>query len=49
VRAAREAALADPEGKTLDGSLAKIGVAPRPVKAHPIRFTRRKPGDRPAA
>ncbi|MGC2518320.1 MAG: indolepyruvate oxidoreductase subunit beta family protein [Burkholderiales bacterium] len=49
VRAAREAALADPEGKTLDGSLQKIGVTPRPVKPQPIRFTRRKPGERPVA
>ena len=42
LRAAREAALADPEGQSLDGSLAGAGVAPRAPKSHPVRFYPRK-------
>ena len=38
VRAAREAALADPEGRTLDGSLETAGIAPRPVKTQTVKF-----------
>jgi indolepyruvate ferredoxin oxidoreductase beta subunit len=38
VRAAREAALASPEAAPLDRQLARFGVAPRPVKAVPVRF-----------
>ncbi len=38
--AAREAALADPEGKNLDKALGKHGVAPQAVKAVPIRFVK---------
>ena len=38
VRAAREAALADPEGKKLDGSLEQAGIAPRPIKVQTIQF-----------
>ena len=38
VRAAREAALADPEGKKLDGSLEAAGIAPRPIKTQTITF-----------
>ena len=48
VRAARDAALADPDGKVLDGSLEKVGVPRRPVKAHPIQIVRRKPGQQKA-
>jgi indolepyruvate ferredoxin oxidoreductase beta subunit len=40
IRAAREAALADDAGKALDAALVSHGVAPRPVKAQPIRFVR---------
>ncbi len=36
--AAREAALADPEGKNLDASLGRHGIAPRPVREQPIKF-----------
>ena len=35
---AREAALADPDGKNLDQSLSRHGVAPRPVREQPIKF-----------
>ena len=38
--AAREAALADPEGKNLDKALGKHGVAPQAVRAVPIRFVK---------
>ena len=38
--AAREAALADAEGKDLDKALGRHGVAPLPVKEVPIRFVR---------
>jgi indolepyruvate ferredoxin oxidoreductase beta subunit len=40
--AAREAALADPEGKNLDASLGRHGIAPRPVREQPIRFIKPK-------
>ena len=36
--AAREAALADAEGKSLDKALGKHGVTPRPPAEHPIKF-----------
>jgi indolepyruvate ferredoxin oxidoreductase beta subunit len=36
IRIAREAALADPEGKALDRSIAQHGAVPRPVVAKPI-------------
>ncbi|HEX4798365.1 MAG TPA: indolepyruvate oxidoreductase subunit beta family protein [Burkholderiales bacterium] len=49
IRAARESALADPEGRTLEGSLATHGIAPLPPKAKPMHFVRRKPVDRKAA
>ncbi len=49
IRAARESALADPEGRTLEGSLATHGVAPLPPMPKPVRFMRRKPDDRKAA
>ncbi|MFN0161993.1 MAG: indolepyruvate oxidoreductase subunit beta family protein [Burkholderiales bacterium] len=41
--AAREAALADPEGKNLDQTLNRHGVAPRPLREQPIRFLKPKP------
>jgi len=41
VRLAREAALADAGGRTLDLALAAHGVVPRPVKAQPVKFIRR--------
>jgi indolepyruvate ferredoxin oxidoreductase beta subunit len=43
IRAAREAALADPEGRKLDQSLATVGVPPRPPQAKPLQFFRRPP------
>jgi indolepyruvate ferredoxin oxidoreductase, beta subunit len=49
IRKAREAALADPEGRGLEGSLAAHGVAPLPPKAHPMRFVRRATHAREAA
>lgn len=41
VRAAREAALADPEGRELEGSLESMGIAPLPPQPKPIRFMKR--------
>ena len=41
VRKAREAALADPEGRRLENSLVEHGIAPRPAEAKPMRFVRR--------
>ena len=41
VRAAREAALADDTGRTLDQTLAASGAPPRPVREQPMRFVRR--------
>lgn len=41
VRAAREAALADPDGRRLEQSLAGVGVKPLPPKAKPIQFIRK--------
>ena len=38
IRAAREAALADPEGKKLDGSLEQAGITPRPIKTQVVKF-----------
>jgi indolepyruvate ferredoxin oxidoreductase beta subunit len=40
VFSAREAALADPDGRALDTSLGRHGVAPRPLREQPIRFIR---------
>jgi indolepyruvate ferredoxin oxidoreductase beta subunit len=40
VRAAREAALADPEGRTLARAL---GLPPPAPRVHPIHIVRRKP------
>lgn len=41
LRQAREAALADPEGRQLDGALQQSGIVPRPLKEHPVRFMKR--------
>jgi indolepyruvate ferredoxin oxidoreductase beta subunit len=43
IRRAREAALADPDGRRLEQSLASVGIAPLPPKAQPIKFYRRAP------
>lgn len=48
IRKAREAALADPEGRSLEGSLAAHGIAPLPPKAKPVQFFRRPAGERKA-
>jgi len=44
IHKAREAALADPEGRKLEQSLESHGIAPLPPKAKPIKFMR-KPGE----
>ena len=44
--AARVAALRDEAGRELDASLRAHGAPARPVKAQPIRWVRRAPGDR---
>jgi len=41
IRAAREAALADPEGRALEGSLSAHGIAPAPPEPKPVRFMER--------
>ncbi len=41
VRSAREAALTDPEGRGLEGSLAAHGIEPLPPKAKPLKFFRK--------
>lgn len=38
--AAREAALADPDGRALDNALGRHGIAARPPREQPIRFIR---------
>ena len=43
IRKAREAALADPEGRKLEQSLETVGIVPLPPKAKPLRFFRRPP------
>ncbi len=48
VRAAREGALADPEGLGLEATLAVHGIAPLPPRAKIIQFMRR-PGAKPKA
>jgi indolepyruvate ferredoxin oxidoreductase beta subunit len=47
IRSAREAELADEGGKAFDETLIRLGAAPRPVTAQPIRWTR-KPAARAA-
>ena len=49
VRKAREAALADPEGRGLEGSLAVHGIAPLPPKPKTVQFMRRPQQDRRVA
>jgi len=44
IRKAREAALADPEGRKLEQSLETVGIAPLPPRAKPLKFFRRPPG-----
>ena len=44
IRKAREAALADPEGRKLEQSLEAVGIAPQPPQAKPLTFFRRPPG-----
>lgn len=41
IRAAREAALADPQGRKLEQSLATVGVTPRPPEPQKITFMRK--------
>jgi indolepyruvate ferredoxin oxidoreductase beta subunit len=41
IRKAREAALADPEGRKLEQSLETHGIAPLPPKPKPVKFMRR--------
>ena len=42
IDSAREAALADPDGKTLDRDIARHGAAPRAIVAKPLVFVRPK-------
>ena len=50
IRRAREAALADPEGRKLEQSLETHGIAPLPPKPKPVQFMRRpKPDNHKAA
>ncbi len=42
VRAARAAALADDAGKALDETLIGHGAAPRPVKAQPVTWVKKR-------
>ncbi len=49
IRDAREAALADPEGRKLEHSLEAAGIAPLPPPAKPIRFVKRPPSTHRAA
>jgi indolepyruvate ferredoxin oxidoreductase beta subunit len=44
VRGAREAALADEAGHALDRALASHGAPPRPVRAQPVVWVRKRPG-----
>ena len=46
IRQAREAALADPEGRGLEQSLAAHGIAPLPPRAQPVHFVRREASER---
>lgn len=49
IAASRQAALADDAGKALDSTLREFGAPPRPLKAAPIRWVRRRPGAKPEA
>jgi indolepyruvate ferredoxin oxidoreductase beta subunit len=44
IRAARLAALADDAGRELDKTLIQHGVAPRPIKAQPVMWVRKRRG-----
>lgn len=44
IRQARLAALADPEGRALEGTLASHGITPLPPKARPLNFVRKAAG-----
>ena len=44
IRAAREGALADPEGRKLEQSLEAQGIAPLPPRPKPVKFIRRQNG-----
>jgi indolepyruvate ferredoxin oxidoreductase, beta subunit len=44
IRAARTAALADDAGTALDRALVAHGAPPRPLRAQPVRFYKRRPG-----
>jgi len=44
IKAARAAALADPEGRKLEQSLEAVGIAPLPLQPKPLTFFRRPPG-----
>ena len=44
IRAARVAALADDAGRELDKTLLEHGAAPRPVKAQPIMWVKKRRG-----
>jgi indolepyruvate ferredoxin oxidoreductase beta subunit len=46
IRAAREGALADPEGRKLEQSLESQGIAPLAPKAKPVKFMRRPAPER---
>ncbi len=47
IRDAREAALADEGGRTLDAALARHGAPPRPVVAKPIAWTKKPAASQP--
>jgi len=50
IRKAREAALADSEGRKLEQSLEALGIAPLPPKPRPVQFMRKaRPDDRKVA
>ena len=49
IRAARDGALADPEGRGLEGTLARHGIAPLPPRPKIIQFVRRPGTARKAA
>ena len=46
IREAREAALTDEGGQAFDQALARHGALPRPVKAQPVVWTKKRPGER---
>ena len=49
IRKARDAALADPEGRGLEGTLATHGIVPLPPQPKPIKFMRRPAENRKVA